>query len=609
MVLTRNKRRALSELTTADGTPQTTKNGTKEKNGAADHVNGNTEQTPTRLAHRKRPAASAEKIRNCMIEESGEQRRRRKSSKKRRSEPAKRSSHVIDAKAQTESPVVVIKKSKVQKAQKKHLAATADGTDSSLKEDTAAFYVPHAEIDPNNIVRSPRRNMRAANHLLSDQSQAVTTDEVASAEITTPEKRSRSKETEKPRNSSTRKKSSDSITSPLQQQQQQETGREETAENASELFNSDQILESTSNEDDAFRKAILLLAKKRETLELSPETPKSSKRSIGIRSQRETAVPKGTAESPASSSGRRSRKSPKASATKTIPSSPASAQLSRKQSSRVTSTNRVLSEEVVRELEAELSSIASENPSDSDDSSDSESNAARVTKASTQQRRLPSRSPRALKLAATSSMIDSKRPLSRTSIWDSAEPIVPKTASTEAVSLVHPQTMLASPNDTQSQEATESRKLLAGFPIKDNVGQISEQESFRKKRIDFKAKQRQETVNWGKMEVKEITSEMKEDYRVLQLRNWIDPKRFYRRNDMKSMPKTFQVGTIVAGSFEGSKDRLKRKDRKRRFAEEILADTRVKNYTNRVVNEIKATRPVKKKRKSYRGKPDYRTRV
>lgn len=44
----------------------------------------------------------------------------------------------------------------------------------------------------------------------------------------------------------------------------------------------------------------------------------------------------------------------------------------------------------------------------------------------------------------------------------------------------------------------------------------------------------------------EITEEMKNDFRIVQLRNFADPKRFYRRNDLKTIPEVFQVGTMVS---------------------------------------------------------------
>lgn len=41
----------------------------------------------------------------------------------------------------------------------------------------------------------------------------------------------------------------------------------------------------------------------------------------------------------------------------------------------------------------------------------------------------------------------------------------------------------------------------------------------------------------------EMTDEVKRDLEVLQMRNVLDPKRFYKHNDRKTLPKYFQVWT------------------------------------------------------------------
>ena len=47
--------------------------------------------------------------------------------------------------------------------------------------------------------------------------------------------------------------------------------------------------------------------------------------------------------------------------------------------------------------------------------------------------------------------------------------------------------------------------------------------------------------NWFDMRAPELTEERKNDLTVLQYRNALDPKRFYKAPDLKTIPKYFQV--------------------------------------------------------------------
>lgn len=46
---------------------------------------------------------------------------------------------------------------------------------------------------------------------------------------------------------------------------------------------------------------------------------------------------------------------------------------------------------------------------------------------------------------------------------------------------------------------------------------------------------------WFGMKAPEITSELKNDLKVLKMRASLDPKHFYKKNDRDGLPKYFQV--------------------------------------------------------------------
>ena len=88
---------------------------------------------------------------------------------------------------------------------------------------------------------------------------------------------------------------------------------------------------------------------------------------------------------------------------------------------------------------------------------------------------------------------------------------------------------------------------------------------------------------WGSLKKTRVTEDMKNDFRMVQLRNYADPKRFYRKNDMSEIPSNFQVGTVIQGKYE---PRHRGKEHKR-LADEVLSDKKAVEYTQRTFKEKK----------------------
>ncbi|KAM6066605.1 deoxynucleotidyltransferase terminal-interacting protein 2 isoform 1-T1 [Chlamydotis macqueenii] len=78
---------------------------------------------------------------------------------------------------------------------------------------------------------------------------------------------------------------------------------------------------------------------------------------------------------------------------------------------------------------------------------------------------------------------------------------------------------------------------------------------------------------WFGMKAPEITSELKNDLKVLKMRASLDPKHFYKKNDRDGLPKYFQVGTVVDSPIDFYHSRVPKKQRKRTIVEELLADS------------------------------------
>lgn len=122
--------------------------------------------------------------------------------------------------------------------------------------------------------------------------------------------------------------------------------------------------------------------------------------------------------------------------------------------------------------------------------------------------------------------------------------------------------------------------------------------------------------DWFNMQAPEITPEIKEDLKALQLKNIIDPSRFYKKSDAKKLPKFFQVGRILDNITDGKKYRLRKSEVKNRIAEEILEADLAKNYSLRKFEELQGKRrklglkkmkinKYKMKNKKFSGRKDF----
>ncbi|KAL2943590.1 rRNA-processing protein fcf2 [Bienertia sinuspersici] len=98
--------------------------------------------------------------------------------------------------------------------------------------------------------------------------------------------------------------------------------------------------------------------------------------------------------------------------------------------------------------------------------------------------------------------------------------------------------------------------------------------------------------SWFDMPAPVLTPELKQDLQLLKLRNVMDPKRHYKKSDTKSktLPKYFQMGTVVESASDFYSGRLTKKERKSRIADELLSDGSLAHYRKRKVREIEEER-------------------
>jgi hypothetical protein len=105
--------------------------------------------------------------------------------------------------------------------------------------------------------------------------------------------------------------------------------------------------------------------------------------------------------------------------------------------------------------------------------------------------------------------------------------------------------------------------------------------------------------DWHEMVVPELTPELAKELRVLQLRGYMDPKRFYKAMDNTSTK--FQVGTVVDSFGAAPSSRLSKAVRRPTFVEQVLADDSIRGYAKKTFGKLQRKQGSKLRFKSKKG--------
>jgi len=93
-------------------------------------------------------------------------------------------------------------------------------------------------------------------------------------------------------------------------------------------------------------------------------------------------------------------------------------------------------------------------------------------------------------------------------------------------------------------------------------------------------------AGWFNMHAPQITPEIRHDLEILRMRSVLNPKHFYKKNDMKALPKHFHVGKVMDSSMDFYSSRLTKKERKKTIVDELMADAEFTKYNKRKYKEI-----------------------
>jgi hypothetical protein len=91
---------------------------------------------------------------------------------------------------------------------------------------------------------------------------------------------------------------------------------------------------------------------------------------------------------------------------------------------------------------------------------------------------------------------------------------------------------------------------------------------------------------WFDMPAPHMTPELKNDLRLLRMRNALDPSQHYKANDSNKLPRYFQVGRVVADSAEFYSSRIPRRQQKQTLVDELLANEQFQKYQHKKYMEL-----------------------
>ncbi|XP_014776289.2 deoxynucleotidyltransferase terminal-interacting protein 2 [Octopus bimaculoides] len=108
--------------------------------------------------------------------------------------------------------------------------------------------------------------------------------------------------------------------------------------------------------------------------------------------------------------------------------------------------------------------------------------------------------------------------------------------------------------------------------------------------------------NWFNMGTPEMTRTIKNELSLIQMRNSLDPKRFYKSNDRKRFPKYFQMGTVVESAADFYHARIPKKQRKANIVEEMMANAEMKQYVKKKYADLAKNKKVRNRNKNKKKK-------
>eukprot|EP00947_MAST-08B_sp_MAST-8B-sp1_P004818 g4818.t1 len=110
-------------------------------------------------------------------------------------------------------------------------------------------------------------------------------------------------------------------------------------------------------------------------------------------------------------------------------------------------------------------------------------------------------------------------------------------------------------------------------------------------------------ARWNNMAAPTMTPELRRELKILRLRQYANPKRFYKALDHGGKaPRYFQLGTVLDSEYQGRNSRVTKRDKKSSLIEELKGDQDFRKYAKRTYATIQEERSAGKRGGSSRKK-------
>lgn len=138
---------------------------------------------------------------------------------------------------------------------------------------------------------------------------------------------------------------------------------------------------------------------------------------------------------------------------------------------------------------------------------------------------------------------------------------------------------------TPVDKVLRKSQVKAGFERLKKVPKYDESDQ-KLKTLRKRRRERTKGKDWFNLPAPEMTDEIRHDLEVIQMRSVLDPKRFYKKNDLKVLPKYFHIGKVMDSPLDFYNSRMTKKERKRTIVDELMADAEFSKYNKRKYKEI-----------------------
>ena len=102
--------------------------------------------------------------------------------------------------------------------------------------------------------------------------------------------------------------------------------------------------------------------------------------------------------------------------------------------------------------------------------------------------------------------------------------------------------------------------------------------------------------NWFELPKTKVTKDLRRDLQLLKMRDFLDPKRHYKKEHTRSqIPEFSMVGTIVEGPADFYSSRTLRRDRKRTLLDEVLEEEKSSHKFRATYHNIQTSKTSGKK--------------